>query len=52
MVGYDRMGPLGTMGQPLLFRGGVARLTNVFVSRSGVVLAGEGARAAPTTPFD
>src|SRR3546814_7382532 len=35
--------------EPLLFRGGVARLTNLFVSRSGVVF--RGARGAPHHPI-
>src|SRR3546814_3607959 len=35
--------------EPLLFRGGVARLTNLFVSRSGVVF--RGARGAPHNPI-
>jgi molybdate transport system regulatory protein len=37
--------------QPLLFRGGAARLTNLFVSRSGVVLEGQRV-ASRTTPLD
>ena len=51
-VGKRPFGDVGTIGQPLLFRGGVARLTNLFVSRSGVVVSARRARAATTTPFD